>query len=367
MKVPAAGAFPGQRWGWIALTLAAGGAGGAVFAQFQLPLAWMIGAMCATTILSLGGAPLDMPRSFRGVMVTVLGLMLGSAFSPEILPRLVHWLPTLGALVIYAVAVSGVLIVYFRKVAGYDWVTAYFSASPGGLNEMVIAGGEMGGDERTISLVHAARILLVVLAVPFGFALFGGYEASARPPLGAAWGDIPPRDLVVLAWCGLVGYVGARALRIPAAQVVGPMALSAAVHLVGIIDSRPPGDLVAFAQVVVGSAVGCRFAGVPIGSVLRTLAFSLGGAVVMIAFTLAFAVALEPVAEAAFPALVLSFAPGGLAEMSLIALALGVDAAFVSSHHIMRIIIVVVLAPTVFRRWAGRRPRDLAGAGGDPE
>ena len=367
MKVPAAGTFPGQRWGWIALTLAAGGAGGAVFANFQLPLAWMIGAMCATTILSLGGAPLAMPRSFRSVMVMVLGLMLGSAFSPEILPRLAHWLPTLGALVIYAVAVSGVLIVYFRKVAGYDWVTAYFSASPGGLNEMVIAGGEMGGDERTISLVHAARILFVVLTVPFGFALFGGYEASARPPLGAAWGDIPPQDLVVLAWCGLVGYVGARALRIPAAQVVGPMALSAAVHLVGIIDSRPPGDLVAFAQIVVGSAVGCRFAGVPIGSVLRTLAFSLGGAVVMIAFTLAFAVALEPVAEAAFPALVLSFAPGGLAEMSLIALALGVDAAFVSSHHIMRIIIVVVLAPTVFRRWAGPRLRGPAGASGDPE
>lgn len=367
MKVPTAGAFPGQRWGWIALTLAAGGAGGAVFAYFQLPLAWMIGAMCATTVLSLGGARLEMPRSFHGVMVAVLGLMLGSAFSPEILPRLALWLPTLGALVVYAVAVSGVLILYFRKVAGYDWVTAYFSASPGGLNEMVIAGGEMGGDERTISLVHAARILFVVLTVPFGFALFGEYEASARPPLGAAWGDIPSQDLVVLAWCGLVGYVGARALRIPAAQVVGPMALSAAVHLVGIIDSLPPGDLVAFAQVVVGSAVGCRFAGVPIGSVLRTLAFSLGGAVVMIAFTLAFAVALEPVAEAAFPALVLSFAPGGLAEMSLIALALGVDAAFVSSHHIMRIIIVVVLAPAVFRRWAGPRLRNPAGAGGDPE
>ena len=44
-------------------------------------------------------------------------------------------------------------------------------------------------------------------------------------------------------------------------------------------------------------------------------------------------------------ALVLAFAPGGLAEMSLIALALGVDPAFVSSHHVVRIFLVVVLAP----------------------
>ena len=41
------------------------------------------------------------------------------------------------------------------------------------------------------------------------------------------------------------------------------------------------------------------------------------------------------------PAVVLAFAPGGLAEMSLIALALSVDAAFVASHHIARIMMVV--------------------------
>ena len=49
------------------------------------------------------------------------------------------------------------------------------------------------------------------------------------------------------------------------------------------------------------------------------------------------------------PALVLAFAPGGLAEMSLIALALGVDAAFVSTHHIVRIVLIVSLVPLTFR------------------
>jgi len=46
---------------------------------------------------------------------------------------------------------------------------------------------------------------------------------------------------------------------------------------------------------------------------------------------------------------VLAYAPGGLAEMSLIALALHADVAFVSSHHVVRILLIVTLAPLTFR------------------
>jgi membrane AbrB-like protein len=298
-------------------------------------------------------------------MVAVLGLMLGSAFTPDIMARVGHWLPSMAALLLYIAAVTAVLFLYFYKVAGYDRVTAYFSASPGGLNEMVFVGGEMGGDVRTISLIHGGRVLFVVLVVPFGFALFGGYEAGARPPLGAAWSDIPLADFVVLAGCGFVGFVAARALRIPAAAVVGPMFLSAAVHALGVTAARPPGELVACAQIVVGAAAGSRFAGIALRRVLRTLVTAFGASIVMIGFTAAFALALAPIAEASFPALVLAFAPGGLAEMSLIALALGVDAAFVSSHHIIRIIIVVILAPAAFRRAGWQNPERSRERGAD--
>jgi uncharacterized membrane protein AbrB (regulator of aidB expression) len=47
-------------------------------------------------------------------------------------------------------------------------------------------------------------------------------------------------------------------------------------------------------------------------------------------------------------ALVLSLSPGGLVEMTLIALALGIDVAFITIHHMVRILISVFLAPAVF-------------------
>ncbi|HVG81048.1 MAG TPA: AbrB family transcriptional regulator, partial [Methylomirabilota bacterium] len=52
---------------------------------------------------------------------------------------------------------------------------------------------------------------------------------------------------------------------------------------------------------------------------------------------------------------ILALAPGGLAEMSLVALALHADAAFVSTHHVARITMVVAAAPALHRLMPGRR------------
>ena len=50
-----------------------------------------------------------------------------------------------------------------------------------------------------------------------------------------------------------------------------------------------------------------------------------------------------------WPVLLLAYAPGGLAEMSLVALGIGSDVAFVATHHIIRIAIIIILGPTAFR------------------
>ena len=56
--------------------------------------------------------------------------------------------------------------------------------------------------------------------------------------------------------------------------------------------------------------------------------------------------------------IVLAYSPGGLAEMSLIALSLGIETAFVATHHIVRIGLIVIAAPLVFRIFGGREAPD---------
>jgi len=333
------------------LALALGAAGGAAANAVALPLAWMIGAMAVNTPAAVAGAPVRIPPQLRAVMVTVLGIMLGSAFTPELVKNIPRWLPSLSCLALYGAVVTAMLFVYFHRVAGYDRTTAYFSAVPGGLNEMLIIGSMMGGDDRTISLTHASRILLVVGAVPFWFVMFEGYDRQAARALGQSIAAIPLPDLAILAACAPLGMLLARGLRVPAANLTGPMLLSAAVHVAGLTQFRPPWELVAIAQVVVGSAVGCRFAGVTLRQMLRVFVAAMGGTVLMLTATAVFALVLHRLSGISAPALLLSYAPGGLAEMSLIALALGIDAAFVSTHHVFRIVLLVFVAPWVYRRF----------------
>ena len=329
-------------------TLAIGAVGGAIFFHFRMPLAWMMGAMVICTIASLSGVKLQVPGKLRSVMVTVLGVLLGSTFTPEVVEKAAQWPVTMISLAIYIVVLTGLLYLYFVKVQKFDPVTAYFSATPGGLNEMVIAGGSMGGDERTIALVHGSRVLLVVMVIPFWFRYTEG-ERAITTAVGPSIATTSLTDIGVLVACAVAGVIVGKLIRLPAYRIVGPMLVSGAVHVAGWTQSSPPWEIVAVAQVVVGSSVGARFSGVPVDRVLKTIGASLGSTTLMLITTFIFAWGLSWITGIGFEPIVLAFSPGGLAEMSLIALSLGIETAFVATHHVSRIAMIVIAAPLVFK------------------
>ena len=336
-------------WPRALLALALGTGGGWLASLAGLPLPWMIGAMLATTLAAVAGLPVALWQRLREGFVVVLGVMLGSSFTPEIAAQLPGWGLSIVILSLYTVVSGGLGAWFFHRVAGYDRITSYFSAMPGGLSVMIFVGEAMGGDSRLISLTHASRLLLVVLILPFAFQLFMGYDPGERPAAGPALSALGGVDVAVLTASGVLGWAGARLLRVPAPAVVGPMLLSAAVHLGGVIEAGPPQLLVAAAQVVVGSALGCRFAGTTVSTIWRTILWAAGGTVVLLGTAVAAAWAGYLVTGLPVLELTLAYSPGGLAEMSLVALALGLEAALVATHHIVRIFLIVVFAPLAFR------------------
>ena len=339
----------------VMLTLGLGSAGGWAFSLMRLPLAWMLGAMVVTTLLALGGVRLYIPHWLRVVMTMVLGVLLGSAFTPALLEQMQRWPLTLLGLAVYCAVATGAGWLYFRRVAGLDPVTAYFAAAPGGFNEMIMVGGEMGGDERSIALAHAARVLFVVMAVPLWLRL-NGELGGGGGLAGVGFDTVTASDLLLMLACAVGGYGVARLLRLPAARLVGPMLASGAVHVAGISESSPPDVLVGGAQLVIGASVGARFSGVSWQSAGRLMTASLGATMLLLVVTAATVAVLAPLLGFGRTAMLLAFSPGGLAEMSLMALSLGVEVAFVASHHVARILFIVLLAPPLFAGW--RRARE---------
>ena len=343
------GRGPGPLAARLGRTLVVGTAGGALFAWLNLPLAWMLGAMVATTVASLGGAKLYVPGPARSIMIAVIGVLLGASFTPEVLDRVREWPLTIGCLVLHLGVLVAVLFLYFHRIVGFDVPTAYFSAAPGGLSEMVITGAAMGADDRTVALVHASRVLLVVLTIPLWYRFMTGVTTTPAS-IGPSIGAIGLTDLAVLAACAVAGVAVGRLIRLPAYRLSGPLLASALVHATGLSSSAPPWEVVAVAQVVVGSAVGARFTGVPVRRVFGVMVAALVSTVVMLASTVAFALVLAPATGIDWRSIVLAYAPGGLAEMSLIALSIGIETAFVATHHVIRIVLIVVGAPLVFAR-----------------
>jgi len=89
---------------------------------------------------------------------------------------------------------------------------------------------------------------------------------------------------------------------------------------------------------------------------------SLGSTVILVAITLGFGFGMSRLSSYGAIPLILAYSPGGLAEMSLVALALRIEVAFVAAHHIIRVFMVMVGAGLVFRFLPLRRkvePRDL--------
>ena len=331
------------------LTLALGAAGGWVCWILTGPLPWMIGAMTVITLAAVAGLPVRSWRTLRSVMVTILGVLLGSGFTPALMSQIVAWPVSLLSLFVYCAVSFAVGMAYFRLVAKLDPVTSFFAAAPGGLNEMVIIGGHMGGDERAISLLHAVRILLVVFTIPIWFRLFAGYVPAATAAASVGLADVPLAELAKLGACAVIGFGIGRWARIPAGDMLGPMFVSALAHMTGLTSARPPVELVSAAQVVLGVAIGCRFAGTTVQEIVRPISHGAAFAAILLGIAVFSAWLLHNVTGLSTQALTLAYAPGGVMEMSLVALALSIDVAFVATHHAVRLFIVLLLTAPGFR------------------
>jgi len=332
----------------FAAALILGIAGGWLFAWLMLPLPWMLGPMTVCTLAALMKLPIAAPTVVRPPMSAVIGVMLGAAFSPDIAARLLGWLPTVIGLAFF-VAASGIACVwYFRKVGRMDFTTAYFAGMPGGLVEMVIVGEQRGGDGRTIALVHSARILLVVMTLPFIVQAVEGVSLGVRTSAAPSIVDAPLSAELWIIACVVAGAMVGHVLRLPAKYLLGPMLVSALVHFSGLTDFKPPTEIVNGAQVVLGVTIGCRFLGTAPKLIMRILVLTAGSTMILLGMTLVFALVVAQFSNYGVVPLLLAYSPGGLAEMSLVAIAVHTEVAFVAAHHIIRIVFVMMSAGPAF-------------------
>ncbi|MGC3872579.1 AbrB family transcriptional regulator [Halomonas sp. GXIMD04776] len=336
-------------------TLAIGGVGGALAYWLHIPLPWLLGALIATTLCSLAGAQLRSPGASRQAVLVVIGVMLGSAFTPDMSGDIALWGTSL-AIMLMATAVMMALSVWFgHRVAGYSMDTAMYAGVPGGVSAITLMAADSQADLRIVGLTHAVRILVLLVAIPPVLSMLGHVNLQSTSTMSLTqWLSMPAsHDAVLLIGAGLTGMWLGRLLHLPNPLLFGPVLLSGALHVTGVTEAEIPPTIVALAQIVIGVSVGVRFGGTPLIAVGYNLLMAVLQAIVLLMIAVAAAWGAHALTGYSQAAALLAYMPGGAPELSLAALSLGIDPAFVTSHHLVRITVLVMLMPpllTLFRR-----------------
>ncbi|MGZ2256021.1 AbrB family transcriptional regulator [Roseobacter sp. A03A-229] len=326
--------------------------GVAVFHLLAVPLPWLLGPIGACLTAALLGVPLKGLKPLNDGMRTVLGVAVGATLTPPVLATFPAMWPTLLLIPVTVFVIGIVGVPYFQRVWNYDFPTAYYSAMPGGLQDMLAFGEDAGGNIRTLSLIHATRVMIIVVALPF--LLSWVWAADLSNPPGVPMQTVPLQELLLMVACALIGWWGARKIGLFGASILGPLILTAAVTLAGLLHFRPPAEAIWAAQFFIGMTIGAKYAGITMQEVRRDLLAGAGFCAILIVLTvvvveLVILADLAPGMEA-----LLAFAPGGQAELTVLALIVGADVAFVVAHHILRIFVVILGAPIAVRLFSPR-------------
>jgi len=328
--------------------------GAAIFLWLKLPLPWLFGPLFSCLLAALIGINLYSIKILSDAMRTILGVAVGATVTLSFLLALPGFWNTLIFIPI-TVILSGIIGVwYFQKLCGYDFPTAYYSSMPGGLQDMLVFGEEAGGNVRAMSLIHATRVLVIIIALPTLLTFIWGISLD-KPP-GDPIKNFEIEQLIILGICGIAGWKIASFLGMFGASILGPLILTAIASITGILHTRPPVEAIWAAQYFIALGIGVKYVGVTAQEIRKDILAGLGFCIFLLVITLSIVSLvinynLAPAVDA-----ILSMAPGGQAELVVMALIVGADLGFVVAHHLFRIFIVILGAPIMERFMKSKYP-----------
>lgn len=330
----------------VVITLVIGAIGAYVAHLAGLPAAALIGSTLAVSAVSFCRLPTRVPIWLRNMAFAAIGCSLGSGINSDFLELAVKWPVSLSGLVVVmgVILLSGswVLTAFF----GQSRTTAVLAASPGALTYSLAIAATGVGDARAIIVIQSIRLLSITTGLPLVLDLLDLPHGSGGASVQGSVTLVATAGLFLLTL--LAGYLLNR-WRLPAAYLIAGVLVSGLFHYLGIVSGRPQSGFLLTGFVITGSVIGARFTSIPLADIKRLVTAALAVVVVSSAVAALFAVLAAQLLGLPFGQVWVSYAPGGVEAMAAMALSLGYDSAFVATHHLFRIILLLFILPILLR------------------
>ena len=138
-------------------------------------------------------------------------------------------------------------------------------------------------------------------------------------------------------------------IRIPAALLSGTLFASGLLQITDIASYKLPDQSINFCLLILGASVGCRFAEKTVKEIANNSLHSVVATTILVLLGLVAAYIATFFVDTNILTLILSFSPGGIYEVAVIAIAFDLDPDFVAFHHIIRLLFILFTVPIFLR------------------
>ena len=314
---------------------------------FNVPLAWFLGPMLVTSVVTLGGVKTKMPRLVLSTVLIFLGLYIGNYVDKSLFSQIHQWAWT--SLIMLAYIIISVLLVskYLQKFSGYGKKTSVFSAAPGALGPLLILAEDEKSDLSQVATAHLIRLIIIITVFPFIVNSF--HDTESIQIIESINDNQNISHLLILIVLSIILIILFDKLKIPAALLAGTLVASGFLQITEIASYKLPANIIDYCLLILGASVGCRFADKTFKEVAKNTVHSFVATLVLVLLGLAAAIVAGYVIDKNFFTLLLSYCPGGIYEVAVIAIFFDLDPEFVSFHHIIRLLMILFVVPLILK------------------
>ena len=321
---------------------------GAFIAEyFAIPLAWFLGPMLVTSIVTLGGLKTKMPKLVLSIVLIFLGLYIGNYVDKSLFSKINEWIWTSLIMLIYIVVSVLLVSKYLQKFSGYGKKTSIFSAAPGALGPLLILAEDEKSDLSQVATSHLIRLIIIITVFPFIVNSF--YDVDSTNVAETLIESQDNIDLLILIFLSIIFIILFDKFKIPAALLAGTLVASGLLQITDIASYKLPPNIIDFCLLILGASVGCRFADKTFKEIAKNSLHSFVATLLLVLLGLIAAFFAGLVIEKNFFTLLLSYCPGGIYEVAVIAIFFDLDPEFVSFHHIIRLLLILFIVPIILK------------------
>ena len=314
---------------------------------FNIPLAWFLGPMLITSLAALMGLKVKMPRLVLSAVLIVLGLYIGNYIDKSLLTQMHQWIWTSLIMLVYIVVSVLIVSKYLQIFSKYERKTSIFSAAPGALGPLMILAEDEKSDLSQVATSHLIRLIIIITIFPFIVDSF--YEVEKLKAVEEVLSNQNLVHLLILIISSIIFIFLFDKFRIPAALLSGTLVASGFLQITEIASYQISPDIIDYCLLILGSSVGCRFAEKTFSEIGRNAIHSFVATFLLVVLGLIAALAAGLVIDKNFFTLLLSYCPGGIYEVAVIAIFFDLDPEFVSFHHIIRLLMILFIVPIILK------------------